>query len=53
MQIREDAKDLIQKMLCYAKTERITLNEIFNHPYMKYSQDLPGYFKEKIQQFIK
>lgn len=52
VQIREDAKDLILKMLCYEKKERITLAEIINHPYMKYSQDLPGYFNEKIQRFM-
>ena len=32
--------------------ERITLTEILNHPFMKYSQDFSGYFKEKIKQFI-
>lgn len=52
VQIREDAKDLIQKMLCFDPKKRITLTEILNHPYMKYSQDLSGYFKEKIHQFI-
>ena len=51
VQIREDAKDLIHKMLCYDQTKRITLADIMNHPYMKYSQDLSGYFKEKIHQF--